>query len=390
MEHLAIDLGSRESQVCIRDEKAQILSERRVLTRTLFALLKKRPMSRVVMETCAEAFKVADAAIALGHEVRVVPATLVRALGVGARGIKTDLRDARVLSEVSTRMDLPSVHVPSTSSREGKSMCNARSVLVRARTMLINAERGYLRTQAVKIPSGSTASFPARVGKTLESLSLSKGAGATAPSDAKRPPPGKPLKDDAKAPSASPSKETSPSTTGLPPFADRLLSATRQLTELIEEADAELSARVGPDPVAQRLMTIPGVGPVCATRFVTTIDTVERFQTVEQLQSYLGLVPGEHQSGDKQRRTKTIKCGAAETRAALIQSAWSIWRVRKNDPMVRWAHEIEKRRGKQVAITALARKLATVMFVMWRDGTTYDPSHASRKTSERMEMSSTT
>jgi transposase len=390
MEHIAIDLGSRESQVCIRDEKGQILSERRVLTRTLRAQLKRRPTSRVVMETCAEAFKVADAAIALGHEVRVVPATLVRALGVGARGIKTDLRDARVLSEVSTRMDLPSVHIPSISSREGKSMCNARSVLVRARTMLVNAERGYLRTHAVKIPSGSTASFPARVGKTLESLSPTKAANADAPADSKRPTPGASPKRKEKTSNAAPTKEPSPPTTRLPPFAERLLTAIQQLTELIEEADAELAARVAPDPVAQRLMTVPGVGAVCATRFVTTIDATERFQTTEQLGSYLGLAPGEHQSGDKQRRTKTIKCGAAETRAALVQSAWSIWRVRKNDPMVRWAQEIEKRRGKQVAITALARKLATVMFVMWRDGTTYEPSHASRKTSERMEASSTT
>jgi transposase len=101
-------------------------------------------------------------------------------------------------------------------------------------------------------------------------------------------------------------------------------------------------------------------------------------------------VPGEQQSGSKQRRTPTIKCGAAQARAALVQSAWCLYRTRKNDPMVLWALEVEKRRGKKIAITALARKLATVMFVMWRDGTTYDPSHASRKTSERMEASSTT
>ena len=81
--------------------------------RTLETFFRRQLHSRVVLETCAEAFHVADLALSHAHEVRVVPATLVRSLGVGARGIKTDRRDAQVLSEVSCRIDLPSVHVPS-------------------------------------------------------------------------------------------------------------------------------------------------------------------------------------------------------------------------------------------------------------------------------------
>jgi len=61
-------------------------------------------MSRVIVETCSEAFAVADAALTVGHEVRVVPGTLVRSLGVGARRLKSDRRDARILSEVSCRI----------------------------------------------------------------------------------------------------------------------------------------------------------------------------------------------------------------------------------------------------------------------------------------------
>jgi hypothetical protein len=77
MEHVAIDLGSRQSQVCIRDAQGQILMERRQRTDLLGTLLSRRGPSRVVLETCSEAFAVADAAMAAGHEVRVVPATLV-------------------------------------------------------------------------------------------------------------------------------------------------------------------------------------------------------------------------------------------------------------------------------------------------------------------------
>jgi transposase len=110
MQHVAIDLGGRESQVCIRNEAGKIVQETKVATRKLAAFFKQQPSSRVVLETCAEAFRVADLALERGHEVRVVPATLVRSLGVGARSTKTDRRDAQVLSEVSCRIDLPSVH----------------------------------------------------------------------------------------------------------------------------------------------------------------------------------------------------------------------------------------------------------------------------------------
>src|SRR5690349_23841661 len=101
--------------------------------------------SRVVMETSSEAFRLADAAKLAGHDVRVVPATLVKTLGVGARGVKTDRRDAQILSEVSCRIELPSVHVPSALARELKSMCGTREALVETRTKLINNVRGWVR-----------------------------------------------------------------------------------------------------------------------------------------------------------------------------------------------------------------------------------------------------
>jgi transposase len=125
MQHVAIDLGSVQSQICIRNPQGEILRELSVRTAQLPRFLKKQEASRVIVETSAEAFFVADAAKALGHEVVIVPATMVRVLGVGERGIKTDERDARKLSEVSTRIDLPSVHLPSARSRASKRFATA-------------------------------------------------------------------------------------------------------------------------------------------------------------------------------------------------------------------------------------------------------------------------
>jgi transposase len=144
MDHVAIDLGAKKSQICVRAADGQILEEKRWPTGDLETYLAGRPTSRVIVETCAEAFCVADAARKLGHETRVVPATLVKTLGVGARRLKTDRRDAQALSEVSCRIDLPSVHIPKTESRDRKTMCGMREALVGARTKIINTVRGSL------------------------------------------------------------------------------------------------------------------------------------------------------------------------------------------------------------------------------------------------------
>src|SRR5882757_1599214 len=165
MDHVAIDLGSRESQICVRSSDGQVLKEDRVPTRSLGKYLARRAPSRVVLEACAEAFSVADAALAAGHEAIVVPASLAPSLGVGDRGIKTDVRDARNLSEASCRMSrLPSVHVPTQASRERKSICGVREALVQVRTKLVNTVRGWGRAQGLgTIRSGSVDTFPHRL-----------------------------------------------------------------------------------------------------------------------------------------------------------------------------------------------------------------------------------
>ena len=159
MNHVAIDLGSKESQVCVRRGDGTILDERKCPTRKLGEWMKQLEPSRVILETTSEAFRVADAARAAGHEVRVVPATLARQLGVGEHGVKTDKRDARKLSEVSCRIELPSVHIPTENARELRSLLRSRELLVATRTKTINHVRGWLRTQLGRLRTGWTGSF---------------------------------------------------------------------------------------------------------------------------------------------------------------------------------------------------------------------------------------
>jgi transposase len=334
MDHIAIDLGGRESQICVASSDGEVILEERRATRGLKTFLSGRAKSRVVMETCAEAFRVADAAREAGHEVVVVPATLVRALGVGSRGLKTDVRDARHLAEASCRMKrMPSVHVPAEVSRQRKLTCGAREVLIECRTKLVNAVRGWLRTEALGgIRRGNPETFPPRLRQHIAER------GATIPSSV-----------------------------------ERLVATIEAINLQVVEADAELETTAKGDPVCQRLMSVPGVGPVTAVRFVAAIDDVSRFQHAKVVQSYLGLVPGEHSSSDRRRLTSITKAGSTQVRWALVQAAWSARRWRKNDPMVKWTLEVEARRGRFVAVVALARKIAGILFALWRDGTTYDP-----------------
>lgn len=342
MEHIAIDLGGRESQICVMSAEGEVLLEERRPTRGLGAFLTKRAAGRVVLETCAEAFGVADAARKAGHEVAVVPATLVRSLGVGMRGIKTDIRDARNLAEASCRMKrLPSVHVPTAESRERKTACGMREVLVGTRTKLINSVRGWCRTAGLGPLLRSTPeTFSARLRKHVADR-----AGT------------------------------------IPTAVERVLLLVEAVNAQIKAADAELEGVAQGDPLCVRLMTVPGVGPVTAVRYAAALDDATRFDDAHAVQSYLGLVPGENSSSDRRRITSITKAGAPRVRWALVQAAWSARRWRKADPMVLWALEVERRRGRQVAIVALARKIAGIMFAICRDGSVYDSKRGARTSS---------
>ncbi len=335
MQHVAIDLGGRESQVCIRNVEGQILLEQKVLTSTLGNFFKRQPHSRVVLETCSEAFRIADLALSCEHEVRVVPATLVRTLGVGARRIKTDRRDAQVLSEVSCRIELPSVHVPSDIARQRRSMCGMREELVVSRAALINCVRGWSRTQLLKVPSGTSSTFPKR----------------TREAALKRP-------------------------EGLPEYVERMLKVIDSLNEQIALADQELKTLAENDPICSRLMSVPGVGPVTSMRFVAAIDDVSRFPSAHAVESFLGLTPGENSSSERKQRTGITKAGPAAVRRALGQAAWVLRNTQPLNPISQWAKQIELRRGKLVATTAVARKLAGILFALWRDGSRYEANYS--------------
>lgn len=339
MEHIAIDLGSRESQICVRNEKGEIVEERRQMTAQLGKYLSKRaPGARVLVESSAEAFTVADWARQCGHQAHVVPAALVRALGIGERGLKNDQRDARKLSEMDCRMPVPSVHVPSALRRDHQARVTARDALVRVRTKLVNTVRSFLRMLALPAVRATPNTLPKRIRLVLQS----------------RP-------------------------DGLPDYLDQLLVMIEALNQQIEQADEALAQIADTDPICKQLQTMPGVGPVTSVCFAASIDDVSRFESAAKLTSYLGLTPGESTTGFKTRRTGITKAGSGRARWTLNQAAWTMVRTRPSDPLVLWFEQVAKRRGKKVAISALSRKMAGILYAMWRDNKPYEPTKAAKE-----------
>jgi transposase len=119
---------------------------------------------------------------------------------------------------------------------------------------------------------------------------------------------------------------------------------------------------------------------VTSVAFVATLDGCGRFQNARDVAAYLGLVPSEHSSGERQHRGSITKRGNPRMRWLLIQAAHGILRKRTpaNEPLHVWANALAVRKGKQIAAVALARRLARILYAVWRDGKPYSPRELER------------
>ena len=163
----------------------------------------------------------------------------------------------------------------------------------------------------------------------------------------------------------------------LPKPLDTLLSPTlagiAECTARIEAYDKQIEALRESDPVIERMRAI--AGPQTAALFSAVIDEPTRFKTPHKAQSYLGLVPQERSSGASRHLSGITRRGNTDLRRCLVQSAAGILRstAPKTAALRSWAHRLREKRGWLVAVVALARKLAGILFAMWRDDAVFDP-----------------
>jgi transposase len=332
MLNIGFDLHKRETQVCLLDEAGTVLLERRLPTaRSAFTrLLGDQPAARIVLEAGTESEWVAQHLEQLGHEVIVADPNFAPMYATRQRAVKTDRRDARCLAEAGRLGAYRVAHRLSARQRQVRAELAVRDALVRTRTRYINFLRAQLRQQGLRLPSGQAEHVLARLAR----LDLPPALTAT-----------------------------------LAPLVSLLPPLQRELAV----ADARVAALAAADPAVRHLDQVPGIGPVTAAAFVAALDDVTRFQGAHQVQAYLGLIPRERSSGERQHRGAITKQGNSRVRWLLVEAAWRLRRSRHpaHLPLQRWAARLEARRGKRVAVVALARRLAGILYALWRDGAPY-------------------
>jgi transposase len=151
-----------------------------------------------------------------------------------------------------------------------------------------------------------------------------------------------------------------------------LLEARRKLREECSRLHRKVLDIVRDDVTCNRLMTIPGIGPVISLAYICTIDTPARFAKSRAVGPALGLTPVVNQSGESRRIGRVSAAGDAIMRDLLYEAAQVLLtRVKKWSWLKAWAMNVAKRRGLRKAIVALARRLAVIMHRMWIDGTEF-------------------
>jgi transposase len=327
----AIDLHMRYSQIRIVDAEGAVVRDQRIVTsraRLVEACAARGPM-RILVETGTESEWVAQALEAAGHEVIVADPNYAPMYGETTRRIKTDRRDVAALAEANRRGWYRAAHRTSAGQRETKQILRARRLLVQQRSGSVSLLRSRLRQSGYRLGTGSCETVPTRVAQLAVGGELAE----------------------TRAP---------------------LCRQIAALTTEIHALDTRLQTRTAGDAIVARLRSVPGVGVIVATTYRAFIDHSERFAHAGQVSAAIGLVPCEASSAERHHRGHITKAGPRELRSLLIQAAWVCWRTKRSGPLREWTERLAARRGKRIAVVALARRLSRILFAIWRDGTRFE------------------
>ena len=317
MDHIGIDVHKRDSQIYLLAEGGEIVEPRiRTEPERFAAVLGTRPRARIVIEASTD---------------RAGGGPVSRGLRPRGHRRGPELR-ADVCAADPQGEDRPTGCPGPGRGVPARRLPPGPSPLRPPAARYISLIRALLRQHGARVPSGSAESFIHRVrGLPLPGRLLS----VVAP----------------------------------------LLALMRPLNRQLSYSDATIEHLAVQDPRVPRLRSVPSVGPVTAAAFLAAIDDAQRFRHAHQLDADLGLVPREYSSGETQRRSAITKAGHSRTRWLLIQVAVSILRRRPPpaEALRTWALRIAARRGTPVAVVALARRLAGILYARLRDGRVFEP-----------------
>jgi transposase len=331
---IGLDLAKTVFQVHGADSEGRVVLRKRLRRGQVLGFFASLPPCRVGLEACASAHHWARELQALGHGVRLIPPQYVKPF---VKTNKNDATDAEAICEALGRPTMRFAAVKSADQQSVLMLHRSRELLVRQRTMLINALRGHCGEFGLVAAQGA-----GKVAALIEVIE-------------------------------------NPDDSRLPALArDALVCLVGQLrtTEArIEALEKELVAWHRSSEASQRLTTIPGIGVITATALVATVGDATQFRSARQFAAWLGLVPRQRSSGGKDRLGRISKRGDGYLRRLLVHGARIVlfWARRRKGTRSDWLEALLARRPTNVVLVAMANKTARVVWAMLSRGETYRP-----------------
>jgi len=321
---IGLDLAKNVFQVHGVDANGNVLVRRQLRRSELYKFFADLAPCLVGIEACASSHHWAREIAKLGHEVRLMPAGYVKPYV--KRG-KTDAADAAAIAEAVTRPTMRFVAIKTAEQQSALMLHKVRDLLVRQRTMLINALRGHLGEFGI-VGAGGAKKVPA----LIEQLHA--------------------VQD------------------GLPEVArvmlHTLIDQLRTLEGQIAKIDKRIVEATRASKEGRRLMTIPGVGPIIASAIAAAVPDMMRFGSGRQFAAWLGLTPQPKSSGGKERLGGISKQGDRYLRRLLVTGATAVIRFARaaSSPSHDWAQRLLGRKPTRVATVALANKTARIIWAV--------------------------
>jgi transposase len=325
---IGLDLAKSVFQVHGVDAQGRVVVTKRLRRDAVLAFFANLPPCVVGMETCAGSHFWAREIARLGHTVRLMAPQYVKPY---VKRHKNDRVDAEAICEAVQRPSMRFVAVKSEDQQSTLTIHRVRETLVAQKTQLINALRAHLAEFGIIAPQGA--------GKVPQLTAVVADL------------------DDTRVPALARSI--------LQSLVDQLHDTERR----VEELDARLAEQAQADEVCQRLMTVSGIGPITATALTATVGDATVFESGRHLAAWLGLVPRQNSSGGKERLGGISKAGDGYLRRLLVHGARAVMRWHgKTSP---WLAGLLKRRPFNVAVVALANKLARIAWAVMTRGEDY-------------------
>jgi len=343
--YVGLDVSLNQTAVCITDQNGTILHERMVQTEPedIDTYLRSTGFfyERIGLEAGNLSIWLYKALFVAGYPVVVIETKQAAAV-IKVQRAKTDRNDARAIANLMRTSWYTAVHVKSDESQELRILLSNRNLLIRKRKDIENQIRGTLKIFGIKLGIVSTQKFKENVLKVIH---------------------------------------------GKVPMESWIAGLLRVRDVIIKEAGdlhKDVLRYVKHDEICQLLMTAPGVGPITALSYKTTIDNPLRFTRPRDVPAHLGLTPKKYASGEVDRDGGITKCGDKMLRAHLYEAAMTILRRRMaRTPLKAWGNGIAKKNGKKKAAIAVSRRLSIILHRMWMDGTPFDPDFGTQQQTEK-------